>query len=76
MKSRATKAGSSRAQALEQGRKAFRHKAWGSAFTNLSAADAASPLDPEHLVELAQTALLIGKEGEEQSCWHGRTRVS
>jgi DNA-binding CsgD family transcriptional regulator len=65
MKSRATTRGSSvRTQALEQGRESFRKQAWGAAFSQLSAADQEAPLDPEHVVELAQAALLIGKEVE------------
>jgi len=65
MKSRATARSSSvRAQALEQGREAFRKQAWRAAFSQLSAADQEAPLDPEHVVELAQAALLIGKEAE------------
>jgi DNA-binding CsgD family transcriptional regulator/tetratricopeptide (TPR) repeat protein len=49
---------------LQQGRESFRNKAWGAAFSRLSAADNESPLDPEYLVELAQAALLIGKDSE------------
>ena len=49
---------------LEQGRAAFRKQAWASAFSQLSEADQETPLDPQHLVELAQAALLIGKEAE------------
>ena len=50
-----------RLQALEQGRESFRKHAWSDAFSSLSAADQEAPLDPEHLMELAQAALLIGK---------------
>lgn len=49
---------------LEQGRESFRNKAWGDAYFQLLAADKQSPLEPEHLLELAQAALLIGKEAE------------
>ena len=55
---------SARAQALEQGRESFRKQAWGNAFSQLSAADREAPLDPERLMELAQAALLIGREAE------------
>ncbi len=53
-----------RAQALEQGREAFRKQAWGSAFSQLSAADGEAPLEAEDLAQLAQAARLIGKEAE------------
>src|SRR6476661_5948126 len=53
-----------RAQAIEKGRESFRTHAWGAAFSQLSAADQEAPLAPEHLVELAQTALLIGRGAE------------
>lgn len=51
-------------QPLHDGCEAFRNRAWATAFTQLSAADVESPLAPEHLLELAQAALLIGKERE------------
>ena len=52
------------AQAVEEGRESFRKQAWGDAFSQLWAADQESPLGPEDLAELAQAALLIGKEAE------------
>jgi DNA-binding CsgD family transcriptional regulator/tetratricopeptide (TPR) repeat protein len=55
---------SPKADFLQQGRESFRKKAWGSAFSQLSAADKESPLDPVCLLELAQAALLIGKDLE------------
>ena len=64
MTNRFTAKKSTRAQLLEQGRESFRTKAWGTAYSQLSDADTASPLGPEYLVELAQSALLIGKESE------------
>jgi len=64
MKSRAKSRSSPPTGLLQQGRESFRNKAWGAAFSQLSAADDESPLDPEYLVELAQAALLIGKEAE------------
>jgi ATP/maltotriose-dependent transcriptional regulator MalT len=51
-------------QSLESGRESFRKQAWAAAFSQLSAADRESPLSPECLVELAQAALLLGKEAE------------
>ena len=50
--------------ALEQGRESFQKQAWAAAFSQLSAADSESPLDPEDLAQLAQAALLIGRESE------------
>ena len=64
MRSRAIAKNSTRAQLLERGQESFRTKAWGTAYSQLSAADTASPLDPEELAVLAQSALLIGKEAE------------
>src|SRR5215831_3379898 len=49
---------------LERGRSAFQAKAWGAAFSELSAADKESTLEPMDLVLLAQAALLTGKEAE------------
>ena len=46
------------------GRESFRKRAWGAAFSQLSAADGEAPLAPEYLAELAQAALLIGKQVE------------
>ena len=51
--------------ALEQGLDSFREKRWGSAFVQLSSADREAPIEPEHLVQLGQAALLLGKETEE-----------
>ena len=65
MKNKATARGSAtRTHALDLGRESFRKQAWGAAFAELSAAERESALDPEHLVELAQAALLIGKDAE------------
>jgi DNA-binding CsgD family transcriptional regulator len=49
---------------LEQGRKSFRARAWADAFSQLWAADAEEALEPQDLAQLAQAALLIGKETE------------
>src|ERR1051326_4085589 len=65
MNSRATiRRSNTRAPALEQGRESFRKQVWGSAFSQLSAADAEAPLEPDDLVKLAQAALLMGKEAD------------
>jgi DNA-binding CsgD family transcriptional regulator len=53
-----------RTEALAGGSEAFRTRSWRNAFTLLSAADRQSPLDPEHMLLMAQAALLIGKEQE------------
>ena len=61
-----TTAGSSMAvaSAIEQGRESFRRQSWSAAFSQLSAIDSESPLDPEDLVLLAQAARLIGRQSE------------
>ena len=51
-------------KAAEQGRESFRRQAWGAAYFELSAADREEPLEAEDLVQLAQAALLIGREAE------------
>jgi ATP/maltotriose-dependent transcriptional regulator MalT len=51
-------------ESLEQGRKSFQNHAWRDAYSQLSAADHEAPLGPEDLVQLAQAALLIGKDDE------------
>lgn len=53
-----------REQALGRARELVRAQAWGAAFAQLSAADSERPLEPEDLAELAQVALLIGKDAE------------
>ena len=58
------RAPSPRAQALEEGRESFRMQAWVAAFAQLSAADREEALAAEDLSQLAQAALLIGKETE------------
>ena len=60
----ATKRSSSGESLLEKGRESFRKRAWGAAFSQLSAADSQAPLLPEYLVDLSQAALLIGKDAE------------
>lgn len=57
----------SRSQDLEAGVEAFQKQAWAAAYAHLSAADRQSPLGPQELLQLAQAALLLGKDaaGEE-----------
>jgi hypothetical protein len=50
--------------ALERGRAAFARQAWADAFTELTAADQASPLEPEDLQRLATVARLIGRDDD------------
>jgi DNA-binding CsgD family transcriptional regulator len=65
MKNRiASKSSSMEESLLEKGREAFRKRAWGAAFSQLSEADRQTPLAPEYLSELSQAALLIGKDAE------------
>jgi ATP/maltotriose-dependent transcriptional regulator MalT len=65
MKNRATaRSLSAGTQALERGRESFRQQAWGAAFALLSEAAREAPLAAEDLVELAQAALLIGRDPE------------
>ena len=56
-------------EAVEQGRKAFEHQAWGEAYTQLAEADEASLLDIDGLELLAVTAQLIGKDDESARVW-------
>jgi tetratricopeptide (TPR) repeat protein len=58
------RAPSPRVQALEEGRESFRIQAWGAAFSQLSEADREEDLGAEDLLQLAQAALLIGRETE------------
>jgi DNA-binding CsgD family transcriptional regulator/tetratricopeptide (TPR) repeat protein len=60
----AASSSSTRAQALEHGREAFRKQAWGTAYSQLMAADREAQLEAEDLAQLAQAARLIGKEAE------------
>jgi DNA-binding CsgD family transcriptional regulator len=53
-----------RTSAVDRGRQLLREQAWGAAFSQLSAADRESPLEPQDLAELAKIAYLIGKEPE------------
>ncbi len=49
---------------LERGRASFERSAWNEAFSQLSAADRRTPLDPDDLERLATTAYLIGRDAE------------
>src|SRR5215831_9549645 len=53
-----------RTQALNRGRESLRSQQWTAAFTELTAADCESPLEPEDLTPLAQAARLLGKNSE------------
>ena len=48
--------------ALEEGREAFRHRAWEDAYRALSAADGNAPLAAEDIERLADAAALTGRE--------------
>jgi DNA-binding NarL/FixJ family response regulator len=50
------------ADALDQGRAAFGRHAWADAYTQLSAADQVTPLEPDDLERLATAAHLVGKD--------------
>lgn len=52
----------SRGTALTLGLEAFRNRRWSSACSHLLDADAEAPLEAEYLVQLAQAALLVGRE--------------
>ena len=53
----------------DQGRESFARRAWGDAYTQLSAADLESPLEPEDVERLATAAYLLGKEEECVDIW-------
>jgi ATP/maltotriose-dependent transcriptional regulator MalT len=50
--------------ALQRDREAFARQAWAEAFAELTAADEASPLEPEDLQRLATVARLIGRDDD------------
>src|SRR5579859_4831568 len=56
--------GSSATDALERGRAAFAHQAWGEAFAALSTAAELGPLEPDDLVRLSTSAALTGRDEE------------
>src|SRR4051794_12411345 len=49
---------------IERGRQSFREQRWGQAFSELSAAERESTLDPQDLTLLSQAAMLVGKDQE------------
>jgi DNA-binding CsgD family transcriptional regulator len=51
-------------QLLASARQSFQMQAWAAAFAGFSAADEQTQLEPQDLVQLAQVALLTGKEVE------------
>lgn len=55
--------------ARDAGRRAFARRAWKAAFDELSAADAASPLDAAELEQLGHAAYLIGREDAATLAW-------
>ena len=54
---------------LERGRNSFDRQAWGAAYTQLVAADEASPLPAADVERLAVTAYLVGKDSESYDLW-------
>jgi DNA-binding NarL/FixJ family response regulator len=57
------------ADALDRGRESFRRRAWGDAYTQLSAADQEAPLEPEDLERLATAAYLVGRDDDCAEIW-------
>jgi len=53
-----------REEILDAGVEAFKKQAWAAAYSHLAAADREAAIGPEHLVWLAQAALLLGKDTE------------
>lgn len=56
-------------QALDRGRRAFDNQAWGSAYTDLLAADSEAALGPQDLDRLALAAYLTGRDVECGELW-------
>jgi DNA-binding CsgD family transcriptional regulator len=56
-------------ETLERGRHAFDQRAWGSAFAELTTADAEEPIGQEDLERLAVAAHLLGKDQESATAW-------
>jgi DNA-binding CsgD family transcriptional regulator len=52
------------ADILDRGRESYAEHAWADAFAALSAADRATPLEPDDLVLLATAAYLVGRDDE------------
>ena len=57
------------ADSLDRGRESHGRHAWADAFAALSAADAATPLEPDDLVRLATAAYLVGRDDESTGVW-------
>ncbi len=57
------------AGSLESGREAVARQAWGDAYRDLSAADAAEPLDIDDLERLALSAHMVGRTDEAGRTW-------
>jgi hypothetical protein len=57
------------ADALDRGRDDFSGQAWGTAYTQLSAAAAQRPLELADLENLAVTAYLNGRDAESDEAW-------
>ena len=55
--------------ATDQGREAFERRAWGDAYAQLAAADAAAPLHVDDLERLACAAYLTGKDEIADELW-------
>ena len=54
---------------LEQARESFRARAWGDAYTQLSALDTEGALAPADLDRLARAAYLTGRDAESEDAW-------
>jgi ATP/maltotriose-dependent transcriptional regulator MalT len=54
---------------LDHGRDAFERKAWTDAYSQLSAADHETPLEPDDLERLAKAAYLVGRDEESEAFW-------
>jgi ATP/maltotriose-dependent transcriptional regulator MalT len=54
---------------MARGREAFVRRQWREAYTQLSAADRAQPLEPADLERFATAAYLTGKDAEATSLW-------
>jgi DNA-binding NarL/FixJ family response regulator len=55
--------------ALDRGREAFRRRAWGAAYRQLSAADRAEPLPLDDLEHLAVASYLAGRDADSEAFW-------
>lgn len=54
---------------IDRAREAFDRQAWGSAYTDLSAASLEEPLDVDDLERLASAAYLVGRAAESSDVW-------